>query len=473
MDKSLLRPSKDSRPQQETGRRGPFLGGRRTIWILGIAIVIAGAIWLLKPSANHANGGRFGQGGPMPVGIAKVVTGDIAVTLNALGTVTPLATVTIRPQVSGQLIKIDFTEGQMVSAGDILAEIDPRPFQAALDQAQGQLLRDQAALENAKVDLARYKTLLSQNSIAQQQVATQQATVHQDEGALKSDQAAVENAQINLGYTKITAPISGKVGLRQVDVGNLLQANGTTGVVVETQLQPISVIFAVPEDSIDAINDRLKSGAKLEADAYDRGQIKKLATGALATVDNQIDTTTGTVKLRAMFDNASGELFPNQFVNIRLLVDTLHNQVTVPTAAIERGASGAYVFVVNDDSTVSMRAVTEGPADGNTTSITKGLTVGETVVVDGADRLKDGARVQLPGAKPAQPSASQSANGGARTGTRGAALNKACGADLQKFCGSAQGFSRFQCLREHKSDVSQSCQQALAKTRRGGSGGGP
>ena len=473
MDKTLLRPESDPSKRARQGFWVRVPGGPRTLWILLSAIAIALAIWFLRPPA-HQNGGRFGRGGPMPVGIATVATGDIPVSLNALGTVTPLATVTVRPQVSGQLIKIDFAEGQMVKAGDVLAEIDPRPYQAALDQASGQLARDEAAYQNAKIDLARYETLLKQNSIAQQQVATQRALVNQDQGVIKADEAAVENAQINLGYTKIVSPIAGRVGLRQVDLGNLVQAGSTTGIVVETQLQPISVLFSVPEDSIDKIVSRVNGGAKLEVDAYDRGETKKLATGTLATIDNQIDTTTGTVKLRALFDNADDGLFPNQFVNVNLLVDTLHNQVTVPGAAVLRGASGAYVFVVDkSDSTVTMRTVTEGISAGNVTSITQGLTPGEIVVVDGADRLRDGATVQLPGTKPAAstPGRPPGAGFNAAGGQRGAALTKACGADMQKFCAGAEGVARFKCLRDHKSELSETCQQSLAKMRRGGSGG--
>ncbi len=307
MDETL-RPTFNPQKRGKWYQRLRIPGGRLTLWILLAAIVVAVAIWFLRP-ATQQGGGRFGGGGPMPVGIAKVTTGSIPITLNALGTVTPLSTVTVRPQVSGQLLKIDFTEGQMVNAGDILAEIDPKPYQAALDQAQGQLARDQAALENARIDLQRYETLLSQNSIAQQQVATQRALVNQDQGVIKSDQANVENAQINLDYCKIKAPIAGRVGLRQVDVGNLVQGGSTTGVVVITQLQPMSVVFSVPEDSVDRIVSRVNGGAKLPTDAYDRSQTTKLATGALSTVDNQIDTTTGTVKLRALFDNSDAGLF--------------------------------------------------------------------------------------------------------------------------------------------------------------------
>ena len=380
-------------------------GGERTMWIGGGVLLLLLFIWAIKPGANSDhNGGGFGMGGPTPVGVAKAEATDIAVSMNALGTVTPLATVTVKPQVSGTLIRINFTEGQMVTAGDVLAEIDPRTYQAALDQANGQLLRDQAQLANAQLDWKRYRTLLSQNSIAKQQVDTQAATVRQDEAIVKADEAAVETAAINLGYTHIVSPVNGRVGLRQVDIGNVIEPS-SAGIVVVTQLQPISVLFSVPEDSIDAIMARVKSGATLRVEAYDRGQTKKLATGTLSTVDNQIDTTTGTVKLRAMFENADDGLFPNQFVNVRLLVSTLRNQIAVPSAAIQRGTSGTFVFAVNADSTVNMRSVTLGPADGDLVAITSGLKPGETVVIDGADRLRDGAEVTLPNAKP--PAASE------------------------------------------------------------------
>jgi len=256
--------------------------------------------------------------------------------------------------------------------------------------------------------LQRYRVLLAQNSIAKQQVDTQAATVRQDEALVKADQAAVETAAINLGYTRIVSPVAGRVGLRQVDIGNLLEANSATGIVVVTQLQPISVLFSVPEDSIDAIMARVNGGATLATDAYDRGQVKKLATGTLSTVDNQIDPATGTVKLRAMFPNADNNLFPNQFVNIRLLVNTLHNQTAVPSAAVQRGASGNFVFVVNGDNTVSMRTVTIGPTDDDLVAIYRGVRPGETVVTDGADRLSDGSPVMLPGK---QPPATQNASG--------------------------------------------------------------
>jgi multidrug efflux system membrane fusion protein len=393
-------------------------GGGKTV-VIGIAIVlIALLVWLIRPSPTVTpnRNGFAGANQATPVGIAKVTSGDIDVTLNALGTVTPLATVTVKPQVGGQLVRINFTEGETVRAGQVLAEIDPKPYQAALDQANGQLARDQAQLANAQVDLQRYRTLATQNSIAQQQVDTQAALVRQLQGVIKTDTANVEAAEINLNYATIKSPITGRVGLRQVDVGNLLTAGQATGIAVVTQLQPISAVYSVPEDVIGDIMGRLREGAKLSSDAYDRAQSKKLAVGTLATVDNQIDTTTGTVKLRALYANTNSELFPNQFVNIKLLVNTLHNQIVVPAAAVQRGTSGAFVFVVNADHTVSMRAVMLGQTQDDRVAVMSGLMVGDTVVVDGADRLRDGSRVVLPGEQP--PAAAPQGRGA--TGANGA-----------------------------------------------------
>jgi multidrug efflux system membrane fusion protein len=371
---------------------------RHTLWwIAGLVLVVVAVVLVARhraASTTRAAGGRFGNA-PLMVGVARVTTGDVPITINALGTVTPLATVTVHPQVTGPLTKVAFTEGQTVKAGDLLVQIDPRPYQAVLDQAQAQLKRDQALLANAKVDLERYKTLLAQNSISEQTHATQVATVAQDEATVASDQAAVEAARLNLSYCRITSPVPGLVGLRQVDVGNLMQANSTS-IVVVTQMQPMSVLFTVPEDSLSDILKRMRTGQKLGVDAYDRSVTSKIASGVLSNADNQIDTTTGTLKLRAMFDNASYELFPSQFVNVRLLLDTLHDVIVVPGASIQQGASGSYVYVVNPDSTVKMRAVSVGPTSADLVSIKTGLTAGESVVVDGADQLRDGARVTLP-----------------------------------------------------------------------------
>jgi membrane fusion protein, multidrug efflux system len=375
-------------------------GGRKTVWFLLGLLLLVLIVWAIRPATNaQSSTSRFGNA-VMPVGVGRVTSGDVNITLDALGTVTPLATVTVHPELTGQLMKIDFTEGQMVKAGDELALIDPRPYQAALDQAKGQLVRDQATLDNAKVDLARYTTLTKENAIAEQTYATQVALVRTDAGTVEADKAAVKAAQVNLVYCSITSPVAGRVGIRQVDIGNLVQAGGASTIVVVTELQPMSVLFNVPEDSIDPIMAQVRNGATLSAEAWDRAQTTKLATGTVAVVDNQIDPTTGTVKLRAMFDNKNNELFPQQFVNIKLLVNTLRNQTTAPVAAIQRGATGNYVYTINRDSTVSMRTVTLGPTDGNKVAILSGLDPGERVVVDGADRLRDGSPVLLPGAKP-------------------------------------------------------------------------
>jgi multidrug efflux system membrane fusion protein len=370
-------------------------GGAATLWIGVGLLAVALVLWAVWPSSQLGSR-RFGIGIAQPVGVSPVEVGDIHVTVNALGTVTPLATVTVRPQVSGQILKIDFVEGQTVKAGDVLAEIDPRTFQDALDQAKGQLARDSAALANAKVDLGRFQGLNAQNAISKQQLDTQATLVRQDTGVVQADNATVKAAAVNMGYTRITAPVAGRAGLRQVDVGNLVEAGQTAGVVVITQLQPISVLFTLPEDDIGSVMQQVNAGTTLTADAWDRGQTHKLATGRLAAVDSQIDTTTGTVKLRAMFDNSDGALFPNQFVNVRLLVSTLHDQISVPGAAVQRGAEGMFVFAVNSDSTVSMRQVSLGPADGDRVAVVQGVKPGDVVVVDGADRLRDGSKVTLP-----------------------------------------------------------------------------
>jgi len=390
-------PLGDSADDGWAARRVP--GGRRTVWIVA-ALFLAGLLyWALKPSATtQATQNAFGAGGPVPVGVAKATSGDIHVTLNALGAVTPLATVTVKPQVTGILNKIDFTEGQMVKAGDILVEIDPKPYQAALDQAKGTLAQGIAQLENAKVDLGRYQSLFKQNAISDQILATQAALVRTDAGAVETDRAAVEAAAVNLAYCRITSPVAGRVGIRQVDVGNLMQPGVTTAIVVVTELRPISVLFTLPEDSISAVMERVGTGAKLSAEAWDRGQTVRLATGTLAAFDNEIDPTTGTVKLRAMFDNADNRLFPQQFVNIRLLVNTLPNQTTIPVAAVQRGADGSFVYVVKRDLTVSVRNVTLGTQDSDKVDVLSGLQPGDTVVVDGADRLKDGAKISIPSA---------------------------------------------------------------------------
>jgi len=384
-------------------------------WIIGIVVLVVLIILGLRYRAAQTAvpTGRFGAGTPLAVGVAKVSTGDVPITINALGTVTPLATVTVHPQINGPLVKIAFTEGQIVKAGELLALIDPRPFQAALDQAQGQLKRDQASLANAKVDQDRYKTLLAQDSISDQTYRTQVSTVAQDEATVAFDQAAVESAQLNLGYCRITSPIAGRVGLRQVDIGNLLQANSST-IAVVTQMQPMSVLFTVPEDNVSSILEHLHNGEQLTVQAFDRSLTNQIASGRLSNSDNQIDTTTGTLKMRALFDNSKFELFPNQFVNAHLILETLHNQLIVPAAALQNGSQGSYVYLVNSDNTVSMRPVVTGLTAGDVVAISKGLINGQTVVVDGADQLRDGAKIMLPG------NAATGSSGGAHMRRNGA-----------------------------------------------------
>ncbi len=337
----------------------------RVAWILAGVVVIAGAVWLLQSTPQSGPGGGGGRGGrggrgvaqtPQPVGVAKAYSGDINVTVNALGTVTPLATAQVKPQATGMLIKINFTEGQMVKAGDVLAQIDPRTYEATLAQTEAQLARDQANLANQKIDLARYEQLASQNAVSQQQLATSRAQVAQTTATVQADEANRQNARINLGYTRVISPITGRVGLHMVDVGNIV-SNGGNAIVVVTQLDPMSVLFTVPEDNVSDILEQVNAGNTLSVDAYDRSQTNKITSGSLSTVDNQIDTTTGSVKLRAVFDNKDGKLYPNQFVNVRLLVNTLHNQTIVPLPAIQRGSDGIFVFVVSPDKTVSMRPV--------------------------------------------------------------------------------------------------------------------
>ncbi len=468
--------------------RGWATGGRRilkiALWGLLGLVVLGLIVWRVIPSSQTSGSGRFGgAGGPQSVGVASATNGDMSITLNALGTVTPIATVTVRPQVGGQIVKFYFTEGQMVKAGALLAQIDPGPFQAALDQAKGQLARDQATLNNAIVDLGRFKALSDQKAISQQQYATQAATVASSRGTVEADQANVKAAAINLGYARITSPVDGRVGLRQVDIGNTVSAGQTGGIVVVTQLTPITVLFTLPEDNIGDVMAKLNAGAKLTVFAYDRGQTQLLATGTLNTVDNQIDTTTGTVKARAQFDNTDGALFPNQFVNVRLLVSTLRDQTLIPVAAVQRGAEGTYVFVVQPDKTVTQRVVTLGPADATHVSIVKGLKPGDTVVVDGADRLRDGSEVTLPNvtAPISKPSGAADAGGSAddaeaaaRHAKMAADLKQYCAADFAKYCpGLTPGTHESRaCMYQNKDSFSDPCQAVMKKMHHGGHHGG-
>jgi multidrug efflux system membrane fusion protein len=368
----------------------------RLFWVLLVLAIIGAAVWYYpRPEAQPKTGGRGQLGAPVPVGVAPVQKGDMPVTLTGLGTVTPLATVTVKTQINGYLTEVAFQEGQMVKKGDFLAQIDPRPYQVALEQAQGQLAKDQALLKNAQLDLQRYNTLVAQNSVATQTRDTQISLVAQDQAAIKTDQAQVDAQKLNLVYAHIVSPVSGRVGLRQVDAGNYVQTSDANGIVVVTQLQPISVIFTLPEDNLPAVLKQLHAGGRLPVTAYDRTGATELGKGRLETVDNQIDTTTGTVKLRAIFDNEQEILFPNQFVNMQLLVDTLRDTNIVPTAAIQHGAPGAFVYVVKPDQTAAVQKVKLGPGDGQRIAVLDGLQLGENVVVDGSDRLREGAKVTL------------------------------------------------------------------------------
>ncbi|WP_283148861.1 MdtA/MuxA family multidrug efflux RND transporter periplasmic adaptor subunit [Silvimonas soli] len=373
-------------------------------WLLAAVVVVAGAGYFIhnaKPgAAAQAGGGRRGGaagagGAPMPVQARKVHAGDLNVYLTGLGTVTPANSVIVHTRVDGLLQKVLFTEGQVVKEGQVLAQIDPAPFAVTVAQAQGQLLRDQAQLLGAQQDLARYQTLLTQESISKQQVDQQQALVKQYEGTVKADQAAVDSAKLQLSYTKVTAPASGRIGLRQVDPGNMVHAADTNGLVVINQVTPISVMFTIPETNLPAVLQQVNNGQTLAVDAFDRGQTIKLASGKLLSLDNQIDTTTGTVKLKAVFPNTDGSLFPNQFVNARLLVQTRHDATILPSAAVQRGTAGTFVFVVGDDQTVSARPITLGPVDGDNVGVESGLKPGETVVIDGGDKLKEGSPVEV------------------------------------------------------------------------------
>lgn len=500
-------------------------------WIIVLVLVLLGlAIWgawalvqNAKTSGPGAAGapGAFGRRGgrpPTTVGVATASLADIPVTLDALGTVTPVATVTVRPQVGGVITQILFREGQMVKRGQTLAIIDPRPLEMALLQAQGALTRDQAQLTNAKLTLGRFQTLLAQDSIARQDVDTQAATVKQLEGTVMTDRAAVGTAKLNLAWSRVAAPVDGRVGLRAVDVGNLVAANDANGIVVETQVAPIDVQFTVPQDQAPELMARASRGG-MPVTALDRTRTTPLATGIFETLDNQVDPTTGTVRAKARFTNSDGVLFPNQFVNVRVTLNTLKNAVTVPLPALRTGPNGDFVWIVKPDQTVTMRTVKRGQMTATQVVILSGLKVGERVVTEGGDRLTEGGKIMLPGQMRARggkghrgqqggaaQSAGQSASppagaqspvpapqpgppaqadqGGQGQGGGGftpspqmqaarEAVRQACGADIQKLCGGAEGREAMMCLRKNADQVSAGCQAVLAKLpRRGGQGGG-
>jgi multidrug efflux system membrane fusion protein len=398
-DRTKTDPSKgwpETRPGQTPFEHPPRPRWGRRLGVFLVLLLVAGvALWVyLRPQPAAPRNPRSGV---PPVATAPVQSGDINVTTNALGTVTSIATVTLRSQISGQIVRVAYQEGQIVNKGDLLVEIDSRPYQLALAQAEGLLKRDQALLDAAQRDLERYQNLAKTNAIPRQQLDTQAALVLQYQGNVMTDQAQIDTAKLNIAYCHIVAPVSGRVGLRQVDQGNYVTAGDATGLVVITQLTPISVVFTTAEDNLPPILKRVQGGATLPVTAYDRSGTTKLATGQLLTFDNQIDTTTGTVKLRAQFGNEDSALFPNQFVNVQLLVDVLRDTAVVPTSAIQRGAPGTFVYVVNADSTVAVRKIELGPVDGDRVAVKSGLKAGDQVVVDGADKLRDGIKITLRG----------------------------------------------------------------------------
>lgn len=428
-------PTEMDRPKADPSPQDPMdaekkRSRRKVLWtILGFIVVGLGAMFYHRAQTAQRvgsgaggggwPGGRGGRGGfgvmgPIPVVVNNARKADLNIILNGLGTVTPLATVTVRTQISGYLSEVKFTEGQLVNKGDVLAIIDPRPYEVALEQAQGQLLQAQSQFKEAQIDLERYVTLSAQDSISKQQVDSQRALVQQYEGMVKQNQGLVDGAQLNLTYCHVVAPVAGRVGLRQVDQGNYVTPSDANGLVILAEVKPISVIFTLPEDNIPDVLKQVRSGATIKVDAYNRDSSAKLATGVVSNLDNTVDPTTGTFKLRATFPNDDGALFPNQFVNISMLLDVLHGATVVSTSAIERGQQGSFVYVVGDDNKVTAQAVKLGPTEGERVAILNGISVGAKVVVDGADRLKDGMEVVpsyptrpggAPGGAPGRPGA--------------------------------------------------------------------
>jgi multidrug efflux system membrane fusion protein len=449
---------------------------RRAIIILLVLAALGGLIWFAVNLAHNAKspggaggpggppgagGGRggggfggFGGGGRRPsttVGVATAAPSDIPITLDGLGTVTPAATVTVTPQVSGVITQILFKEGQTVKKGQALVVIDPRPLQMALLQAQGNETRDEAQLTNAKLLLARDQTLLGEDSIARQDVDTQAALVKQLEGTVMTDKAAVGTARLNLGYSKVVAPVAGRIGLRAIDLGNFIQAGSSTGLAVITEITPIDVQFTIPQDSVPNVQAQAARG-RMPVTAYDRTKTLVLDQGIFSTLDNQVDPTTGTVRAKARFPNAQGAMFPSQFVNVRMSLETLKNVVVVPVTAVRTGPQGDFVWILNPDKSVTKRMVTRGPATPTMTSITQGLSAGEKVITEGGDRLTEGAKVQLPTDRPSP--------------------MIACAADMKKLCNGKQGRDAFMCLRQNQAKASAVCKAALSAPRGGGDNAG-
>ena len=434
----------------------------RGLIVFLVLAALAGLIWFAislahgsKSGGESGGFGGFGGGRHRPattVGVATAKAADIPITLDGLGTVTPAATVTVTPQVSGVITQILFKEGQTVKKGQAIAVIDPRPLQMALLQAQGNLTRDEAQLANAKVLLERDRTLLAQDSIARQDVDTQAALVKQLEGTVMTDRAAVGTAKLNLGYSRVVAPVGGRIGLRAIDLGNYIGAGSATGLATITEVTPIDVEFTIPQDAVPQLQAQADHG-RLPVTAYDRTKTVVLDQGFFSTLDNQVDPTTGTVKAKARFPNARGALFPSQFVNVRVALQTLHDVVTVPVTAVRTGPDGDFVWILNRDKTVTRRKVTRGPGTATMTSLTQGLNVGERVITEGGDRLTEGATVSLPGDRPSP--------------------MMACAADMKKLCNGKQRREAMSCLRENKAKASPACQAALSAPRgSGGSGGG-
>jgi multidrug efflux system membrane fusion protein len=434
----------------------------RLLVILLILAALAGVIWFAvslahsSKSAGAGGPGGFGGGGrggrrpATTVGVATATTADVPITLDGLGTVTPAATVIVTPQVSGVITQILFTEGETVKKGQAIAVIDPRPFQMALLQAQGNETRDEAQLVNARLLLERDRTLLTQDSIARQDVDTQAALVKQLEGTVTTDKAAVGMAKLNLGYSRVVAPVAGRIGLRAVDLGNYIQTGSTTGLATITEVTPIDVQFTIPQDSVPNLQAQA-DGGRLATTAYDRTKTVVLDQGLFSTLDNQADPTTGTVKAKARFPNTQGKLFPSQFVNVRIALQTLHNVVVVPVTAVRTGPDGDFVWLLRPDRSVTKRQVVRGPGTPTLTSLTQGLSPGERVITEGGDRLTEGAKVTLPG-------------------DRGGAMMQACAADIKKLCNGKQGPDAGMCLRQNRAKASPACKAAMAAG--GGRGGG-